>query len=353
MYTLYSSLSLVSSLLISSILLTSSSSIFVSAATPACSDILNDLTPYNGECTDTWATLKPIVRPTQPQVGYAWVQYKLDKDFTSESNAQAELDASITPAILGPTNDTNIFAIYYVDDHHTYCALDASGYDTVTATLNIICDLRNETLDTFWTYLGSHNYSMLAMHPLDQPNSLPLPINYTDMPLSLSFIKGDRTLSDDPWRSLAGFSRKIKDAPSPAPSCSNYKYCERCFYRGCNDGSQSTGPSVPFFEFRWSYFMLSAYIDSTWWDSNKEYTTFVNSYETLPYPSTFGKIDTTAWLDTASLLIPLCRGDNTGNYLLPTNIFEGATTLPGYTQGYTELDADPTCDQPSNCITMY
>jgi hypothetical protein len=35
-------------------------------------------------CTDAWTELKPVIKPTQSSVGYAWVEYKVNKDFTSE-----------------------------------------------------------------------------------------------------------------------------------------------------------------------------------------------------------------------------------------------------------------------------
>lgn len=333
------------------LLLLSSNKVTSASTVETCTSVLSSsdgTDTYTGLCNDVWSTLKPLVRPTQPQVGYAWVQYKLDKDFTSVEAAQKELDVSVTPALLGPTENPDINAIYIVDDHHTYCALDASGYDTVTATINILRDLRNETVVNFWKYIANHNYSMMASHPLGQPNTLPLPMTYENMPTVISFTNDNKTLTDDPWRSLVGYSRKVKTAPSPAPSCgSSKKCCARCFYRGCGDGSNNSGPSVPFFEFRWSYYTLTAYLDSSWWDSSSDYKTFQKAYQNLPYPSNFGQIDTNAWIDTASLLVPLCRGDTTGTYLLPVDIFEGATNLPGYTRGYTELDADPTCEQPS------
>jgi hypothetical protein len=46
----------------------------------------------------------------------------------------------------------------------------------------------------------------------------------------------------------------VTDAAAPAPSCDDdYKYCERCMFRGCKTGWATSGPSVLFFEFRWAY----------------------------------------------------------------------------------------------------
>jgi hypothetical protein len=51
---------------------------------------------------------------TQAQLGYAWVKRKVEKDFSSSSDAQATIDESPTPCVLGPDN-----SYYIVDDHHT------------------------------------------------------------------------------------------------------------------------------------------------------------------------------------------------------------------------------------------
>lgn len=392
------------------------------ATSKSCKSVISSGDSFTGVCSDEWATIQTLIKPTQPQVGYAWISYKLDKDFSTESDAQSAMDEAPTPAGESITNslqasrrqkllwltftysdapkdlvaivhcskcaqygivcirDTDPFncrtavgaladlrhtirttftavlgtdasgndAMYVVDDHHTLCALDLSGFDAVTVSLNILCDLRHLDVDAFWGYLAANNLTFLASHvPTSQPNTLPVPITPKDMPTTFEFTTAKQTLTDDSWRSLAGFSRKVKDAPSPAPSCSDYKYCERCMYRGCSGGSALSGPSVPFFEFRWSYYMLSAYLDASWWPSPAEYSEFQSSYEALPAVVIgHGSVDTDAWLDTAGKLIALCRGANTGAFVLPDTMFQGDGSLPGYVQGYEELDADPTCDAP-------
>ena len=112
--------------------------------TVECDDILRDPSAtYTGWCSSQWSLLQPNVRPTQFDLGYAWVQHKLDDDFGSLSDAEDDLEDSI-PAVLGP-NDK----FYVTDSHHTLAALDLSGYD-VLVTLNVICDWREYDLETFW-----------------------------------------------------------------------------------------------------------------------------------------------------------------------------------------------------------
>lgn len=323
-------------------------------ATKSCTAAVASDSEFTGTCTDTWATLKQLVRPTQPQVGYAWVSYKLDKDFSSEDDAQAAMDEGATPAVLGTAADGTV-SIFFVDDHHTLSALDASGYTSVTVTVQILCDLRNLTVSQFWDTLVVNNQTFLASHT-GGVNVLPGPISYADMPTTFSFTSKKKVLSDDPWRSLAGFSRKVKVAPAPAPECNTgdgeSKYCERAFYRGCGDGNADSGPGVSFFEFRWAYFYLDAYLNgSSAWPSASAYSAFANAYEALP-ATVVGRTDTDAWLEAAGYLVPLARATGTGDYILPATIFPGTDLhLPGFTDGYTPLPDDPDCDAPTCTAT--
>ena len=83
-----------------------------------CADVVTDTTLFQGICTSTWSSLRSLLRPTQMQVGYAWIGYKLEKDFSSLSQAEETITGAITPAVLGPEGK-----FYIVDDHHTLCAL--------------------------------------------------------------------------------------------------------------------------------------------------------------------------------------------------------------------------------------
>lgn len=111
-----------------------------------CDDVLKTPTFFKGQCNNKWSNLKLLLKPTQSQVGYAWIQRKLDSSFSSSSDAQDEMDSNLTPGVIGPDN-----YIYIIDDHHTLSALDFSGYDS-TVIVDVICDKRSsETMDKFWS----------------------------------------------------------------------------------------------------------------------------------------------------------------------------------------------------------
>jgi len=319
----------------------------VSAGLLDCDNMLRDSTSFSGLCSNKWKNLKPLLRPTQAQVGFAWIQYKLDRDFTSSKEAQSAMDGSPTPAVVGPGT-----LLYVVDDHHTLSALDFSGYEDTKVTISVLCDLRHLPEQDFWQSLSKQNLVFLANHPAGQPNALPLPISYKDLPSSFSFAKSV-SFSDDPWRALAGFSRKVKRAADPAPACSGNdgNYCQRCMLRGCVDGYRMQGSSVPFFEFRWSYFLNDAtFYNTQYWPSPAFRSAFKRAYDALP-PSKVGKVNTDEWLAAAENVIALCRSDASAHYLLPSHLFSNSS-LPGYFRGYQKLGDDPTCDPPT-CKALF
>ena len=44
-----------------------------------CDDVLTEPSKaFIGLCNNKWKNLKPLIKPTQSQVGYAWIQRKLD-----------------------------------------------------------------------------------------------------------------------------------------------------------------------------------------------------------------------------------------------------------------------------------
>ena len=178
----------------------------------------------------------------------------LDEDFKTAKDAQAKMDSSAyTPCIIGPGRDGPRFFI--VDDHHTLCALDFSGFKDTTLILNVSCDLRSLTRAQFSEYLRAHAFVYLASPPNHNPLQLPAPIPFEQLPQTIHFTRSDGVFLNDPWRSLVGFARKVAVAPSPFPACaaSDYKYCMRCMVRGCgSDGLQKSGQAVAFFEFKWS-----------------------------------------------------------------------------------------------------
>lgn len=276
-------------------------------------------------------------------MGYAWIQYKVEKSFTSSKEAQKEMDSGTIPAIIGPGN-----FFFIVDDHHTLCALDYSGYSSTSVTLDVICDKRNLSIDAFWEYMAGNDLAYLGAHPTNEPDSLPISISYSQLPQSFSFTKSYISFSDDPWRSMAGFSRKVTAAAAPAPSCSSSdnKYCERCMFRGCEDGYKTSGGGVSYFEFRWSYFMNDAtFYATSYWPSPEALSAFLKAYQALS-GSQMGKYNTDDWFTAANQVVSLCRSAATAAYVVPKKLYPGSSTLPGYYSGYTKLPADPDCSSP-------
>eukprot|EP01035_Chromulina_nebulosa_P019984 gene19984-25954_t len=260
------------------------------------------------------------------------------------------MDASPSPAVIAPNNK-----FYIVDDHHTISALDYSDYDSVSVTINIICDKRNLTsMDAFWVQMVDEQLVLLLSRDETSPNALPTAIVSSNLPSSFTFTKSSKSFSDDPWRSLAGYSRKVTKVDkvnSKAVECSDNKYCQRCFYRGCGDGHQSSGDGVPFFEFKWGYYLsYASYHDSSYWPSQSDYNNFIKHYNSLSDQISvrnLNEIDTDKWLKAASYLISLCRAVSTGGYQLPSDLFDNSNSLPGYTSGYTQLAKDPDCSSPT------
>jgi hypothetical protein len=237
--------------------------------------------------------------------------------------------------------------LYVVDDHHSLCALDYSGFDTTTVTLNILCDKRSSSISDFWADLSTQNLVYLAALPDSNIDQLPVQITYDLLPTSFSFNSKSISFEDDAWRALAGFSRKVTAAAPPAPSCSTDKYCQRCMFRGCVDGYQKTGGAVCYFEFRWAYFMIdSVYYNTALWGSDSDLLAFKTEFEKLPHHAVGKDVNTDDWFAAANYIVALCRGAVGKDYLLPTNLYPGDSNLPGFFSGYVPLESDPTCDSP-------
>lgn len=310
-------------------------------ATINCVDILKQTIQFVGSCSNQWKNVQPLMKPTQAQVGFSWIRYKLD-DFTDAASAQTAV-ADATPVVIGPDN-----YFYVVDDHHTLCALDYSGYSESTVILDIVCDKRGLTMDQFWKDLSNQNLVNLVAHPNDEPNALPIKIQPSDLPPTFHFAPTNISFTDDPWRSLAGFSRKVTAAVPPAPACDKKKYCERCMFRGCVDGYGTSGPSVPYFEFLWAYFMLdSTFFAEKNWPSAGARKNFTELYLQLPHDIPVSEINTSLWFDTANAVIPLCREGAAPTFKLPADLYAGNNgSLPGFVVGYEQLPNDPDCNSP-------
>eukprot|EP00300_Choanocystis_sp_HF-7_P017842 c19852_g1_i1.p1 GENE.c19852_g1_i1~~c19852_g1_i1.p1 ORF type:complete len:337 (+),score=67.45 c19852_g1_i1:2-1012(+) len=285
-------------------------------------------------CQLEWGSLRPFLRPTQPAVGYALVQQKFEKDFTSSDAAQRTMDKSPVPVVLGPHNN-----VYLVDHHHTVCALDLSTY-RVNVTISVVCDLSDiQSIPVFWDVLRERNYALLVNRPEYDVTSLPRPINYTLVPSNIVFGPYGSSFTDDPWRSFANFLQKVTNDTCPKSN----KYCQRGYYKSCDKSNMS----IPFYEFRWGYFMTDALFHNTsLWDNNKDRSAFQQILPQLQMPATAGKVDVKPWIDATNFLVSLCRGWGAMNYVVPSEI----TSLSGILPGYVPLDqlvpADPDCDLP-------
>lgn len=314
-----------------------------------CDNVLSSAAPFTGSCNNKWSNLKPLVKPTQSGVGWAWVTYKLNKSFGSSSDAQSEMDDSPTPVAIGPDGH-----YYVVDDHHTLSALDYSGYDETSVTLNVICDKRQEnySMADFFADLSAQGLCYLGAHPKGKPNGLPELIPYTALPKDFSFTPDHSSFADDRWRALAGFSRKVTEVEGfPKCGSNDDKNCERCFYRGCgHDGQAASGKGVPFFEFQWAYFLNDATISNpSLWPTKEQFEAFSSAYKALPEsssPKAVKDTDTDAWLSAAALAVPLCRGQSVAGYRVPTSLYKGSGVLPGFVTGPIKLEADPQCSAP-------
>lgn len=335
----------------------------VASALVDCDDILRDAEVFVGACSNKWHNLKPLIRPTQKQIGYAWVEKKLRKYYRDEDDAQERLDEVLIPAILGPSaanSSSAAGAFFIVDHHHELAALDYSGFDDVSVTVEVLCDLRHVGEAQFWRFMEERQLVFLLAHPADKPNALPVHIPPAEIPTYFAFTEEHKAFSDDPWRSLASFVRKVK-----IDACAEHgwdKYCYRCYVRECED----LGDPIPFFEFRWAYFFNEAFLNPDWWPSEQEFVMFEELYAQLPHGEITRNNDdddddedddeiVELWEEAAESLIPLCRAESTASYLLPSDKFqngEGAVgaPLPGYVQGWKPLPEDPTCI-PASCTS--
>ncbi|GMH93945.1 hypothetical protein TrST_g2598 [Triparma strigata] len=298
-----------------------------------CDDIIDaDAGTLPSFCSNKWKNLKPLVRQTQPDVGYAWVQRKLDKNFDKESDAQDEMGETTIPAVLGPGAN-----FYIVDHHHTLVALDKSGYDDTKVTVEILCDYREMEEEAFWLTLEAENFVYPYSRPAGEDDSLPTKIDFKDLPADFSH----KSFNDDHWRSLSSFVRKTSNN-----TCEDVYHlddtCMRCFVRECD----KSGKGIPFFEFRWAYYMNDAFNNGDLWGGDDDYKSFVKAYKDVDIDK-LGKVKTSTWEEAAERLIPLCRWEGTGSYEVKLGgALEGS--LPGVVEGWNPIDGDdPECDSPA------
>ncbi len=161
------------------------------------------------------------------------------------------------------------------------------------------------------------------------------------LPTYFAFNSTDNVFKDDHWRSLASFVRKTTNKTcdeacsrvAKGESCSDV--CMRGYDRLCR---KSDGTGIPFFEFRWAYFMNDAALSDT---------AFRECYDGVSGVSSIEKIDYHSWQDCADVLIPLCRSDLASRYRLPSDCFgmtrDFGLSLPGFTPEWTPIPDDPSC----------
>ena len=282
-------------------------------------------------CKETWRKLQPVLRPTQEAVGYAMVLYKHEKNFATFKKSQTEMTASPIPVVKRGN------VLYVVDHHHTLSALDRSGFD-VDVTIKVVCDYSKELEHTFWSSMARDGFAYLSGRPAGSLTVLPTPIDPDSLPTSFRFdATAGSDFADDPWRSLAGYTRKIK-ADDGTKSA-------RCFLRDC----APDGGTINYFEYRWAYYFDAAYLDAGLWDDPLTFRAFKKTFEKLAptHPNSTGV--PARWQEACATLLPLCRGSSAGSFMVPLQ--EIAGHLPGYHSGSGPISPgkDPTCDTPSKC----
>jgi hypothetical protein len=285
-------------------------------------------------CQANFNEVQKVVRPTQTAVGYVWVQRTMDKDMTSKSKAQAYMDSKgEIPIVLGPGGVN----IYILNGHHTLASLDGSGYHTTLVTLRMVCDYQSLSVDDFWAQMADSGFAYLYGHK--QENALPVAVKPSDLPTSFKFTTEGTDFDDDRWRSMVGFSRKIALGKDK-------KYVDRCMDRVCR---KVTDESIPFFEYRWSYYFEAAYRNASAWGDDWAYKAFNDAYTKLP-DAPPGKANVADWQAVADLILPLCRGAYAGEFEVPPSFSHFSGKLPGYHKGMSKISpAKDTDCAPLTC----
>ena len=343
-------------------------------------DILScpSIRSFSGYARAQWKDLKPYLHPTQPDVGYAWVMRKVRKDFWTKQDAEKEMspewaadwpnikrdafaDPSRTvPVIIGPASNASSELVFYaLDSHHTVSALDYAQHRDVFVYLDVVADWRALSFDAFAAHMVAQNNTYLfAQHA--HKKAFAQPIDFAALPTTFEFNEERKSLGDSAWRSLAGYSRKVEQAPAPFAWCDaegDYKYCMRAFVRQCD----ADGFAISFFEFMWAHFFVDAcYLRNGFWhgaQGDEPLAAFTAKYDALlseyyDEDGVWKNLKRTAdafeaveadWLTAASLLVPLARAQMAGSYAMPPQ-FADVCTLPGYVEGELKLGKDPDCD---------
>ena len=82
----------------------------------------------------------------------------------SKDDAQGELDDKPVPVVLGPNHD-----MWLLDHHHLLSALDFSGFDDLSVTVNVVCAFDpNESMEQFWVKCKLFMAYIHTIDPLDR-----------------------------------------------------------------------------------------------------------------------------------------------------------------------------------------
>ncbi len=286
------------------------------------------------KCTIEWAKLKKMLKPTQPSIGFSWSKAKMLEDFKDGKSSQKEMDSKPVPVALNSEG-----APHCLDHHHTLAALDLGGpsLSSVFVTLYISCIDTDSSGDQFWQKLEENKMAYLYTLPESNPKMLPQKIVPEELPSEISMNLTGSSFEDDPWRSVSSFVRKISDGQK-CPK--GNKYCNRGYDRVCD----LDGYGIPFFEFRWAYFIADAtYHNQSLWPQGKNRTDFERTFETLSSKD-IPAIDPGQWQAMASLLLPLLRGVPAVEYVVPSTVAPLSGKLPGAHLGFTPIpEPDPDC----------
>jgi hypothetical protein len=296
------------------------------------------------ECKVAWKELKPKLRATQNMLGNAWVNFKHQQYMQSATQAQKELDSKVVPVVKGRTGE-----LYCLDHHHLLAALDFSGSvldSTTFPTIKVVCDFSSEPTDAaFWSKMTHHMYAF--GRPEATPAALPTPLDpATAFPTSIIYNRTFSAFADDPWRSLAGFIRKLDSAPDCTDGANSHDYGCRGYEKVCD----ASGAGTPFFEFRWGFFFNAAEVQPALWPTPAALANWQAAYATLPYPCQPGAGSTTElalWQAAAAALFPLARSEKAGSFSVPSEYATIAGPLPGFMQGDRPFPhGDPDCKIP-------
>ena len=130
------------------------------------------------------------LRPTQMTLGMSEVSRKRSSWKAQGAKALAGFLAHhMVPVVVGPGGRR-----YLIDHHHLARALHDEGVDSVFVT--IVADFGRLDADAFWNIMDFHGWT----HPFDGKGRRRA---YADLPKTVA------TMTDDPYRSLAGELRYI------------------------------------------------------------------------------------------------------------------------------------------------